>query len=63
MKIRYTLCMQLSDLTAVTDLHHAYITDASQTDVTALLTARGVSVHGNPDVLTFTIGELAVDQA
>lgn len=55
--------MQLSDLTAVTDLHHAYITDASQTDVTALLTARGVSVHGNPDVLTFTIGELAVDDA
>jgi len=55
--------MQLSGLSAVTDLHHAYITDASQTDVTALLTSRGVSVHGNPDVLTFTMGELAVDDA
>jgi hypothetical protein len=55
--------MQLSDLKAVTDLHHAYITDATQADVLAVLASRGVSVHGNPDVLTFTIGELAVDDA
>jgi hypothetical protein len=55
--------MQLRDLKDVPSLHHAYITDAAQAEVVSLLESRGVVTHANPDLLTFALSELAVDDA
>ena len=59
--------MDVSELSKVHELHHAYlIAGASQKnreDILALLEARGIPTKGNPDVLDLSFSDVSIDDA